>query len=174
MTCRICRSPNRNAVEADLLRGQTYRAVAAGHGIPPSTVYAHKAKCMARAVAAAVTYAETVQGLDTLATARSIVSNAERLGHLAEDESDIRTALLALREMARATELYAKLNGELAEAGPLVDPRFFRVRDAIMTALRPFPEAARAVFVALVDLEAAPRPALVEAPPTPRGDSAKS
>lgn len=131
--------------------------VAKAHGTTRTTLYKHRRECMSRVIAAASVYADVQQGLDTLRTAQDIVANAKRLGDLAEADSDLRTALLALREMARGTELFARLTGELQDTGPIADPRFFTVRDRILAALRPYPEAMRAVFEALSQTADAPR-----------------
>jgi hypothetical protein len=144
--------PERQALEAAILRGEAMLSVANHYGLSDATVGKHKRQCMPAVVSAALTYRTVSQGVDTLLAAERVLEEARRLGELAEQKGELRTALLALREFARGTELFARLRGELQDtnSGPLTDPRWTAVRDAILAALQPYPEASRAVLAAMV------------------------
>lgn len=136
------------------------RGIEGRYALSKSTVSRHRTTCMTAVIAAATTYSTVSRGLDTLDTAESIVTEAQRLGALAESEGDLRTALLGLREMSRAVELLSRLRGEIASSdAPLADPRWVRLRDGLVEVLRPYPDAARAVN-ALLASELRPAPTL--------------
>lgn len=155
--CLVCLHQERKSIEDGILRAQPLKSLGLSYGLSAGVVGKHKRKCMPAVVAAAVTYTTVQAGFDTLARAQNIALEAERLRNKAESSGDLRTAMVGLREEARGTELAARLAGELQTAdGPLTDPRWFRLRDAIVEALRPFPEAARAVNAALAGMSTAP------------------
>jgi hypothetical protein len=62
--------------------------------------------------------AEVVRADVLLARVRGIEAEARRLGRKAEREGDLRAALLALREMARANELLGRLAGAFHQPEP--------------------------------------------------------
>ncbi len=70
----------------------------------------------------------------------------------AEAVSDLRTALMGVREAARCLELMAKLTGDLDEGATInviANPQFIVVQQAILSALAPHPAARAAVVKAL-------------------------
>jgi hypothetical protein len=150
MPCKICIHPERKSLETSLLKGESLRSLAALHSLSHATLARHKRTCMQAVVTAALTYTTVQSGLDTLACAQAVISEATRLQSLAEATGDVRTAILALKEFKSGTELYAKLVGDLpTNQGPYTDPRWLTIRDTILEALRPYPEACRAVLAAL-------------------------
>jgi hypothetical protein len=110
--CRACRHEKRTEIDCAVAGGEILTLVAQRFGIsrsglkrhrkhiPASLVVAPQAKDVARAS----TVLEHVQGL---------LDEAKRFKILAEEKGDIRTAMLALREVVRIVELLAKLTGEL-------------------------------------------------------------
>lgn len=167
--CPVCLHPERKAIDAQVLGGGNISEIANSHSLTPRSVKRHRDECIPQLVSATVTYRTVSQGLDTLQSAENIVLEAQRLGKLAETEKkDYRTALVGLREQARGIELVARLTGELdSPDGPLTDARWLRARDAIIEALRPYPEAARAVSAALVKLAKPQPPAAALPSPAP-------
>jgi hypothetical protein len=73
------------------------------------------------------------------------------------EAGDDRTLFLGLRERRATIELLAKLRGELDEravVNVLALPEWMSVRQALLHALDPFPQARIAVGDALAELEA--------------------
>lgn len=169
--CKVCVHPDRNEVDRSVLNGVPISELSAHYSLSKGVLRRHRRECIKAVVTAAVTYGRVQRGIDTLATAEDLQRKAERLGEKAEAKGDLRTALLGVREEARSVELVAKLRGELdAPDGPLTDPRWLRLRDALVVALRPYPDAARAVAAVLVQI-ARPRKDTIDVLPEPAGPS---
>jgi hypothetical protein len=108
--------------------------------------------------------------LDALRTSESenllaqLVAQRARLQHLAEfslDVGDVKAAIGAESGIRDNLALVGKLLGQLVtrhevrSTSLLVSPDWLRVRDRLIAALRPFPEASRAVGAALYEMEKA-------------------
>ena len=78
------------------------------------------------------------------------MSEAERLGKLAERSKDIRTALLAVREYQRGAELVNKVQDASVQHARIErDDRWIALRDALLQAIAPYPDAHKAVVAVL-------------------------
>jgi len=77
----------------------------------------------------------------------------------AEAEGKAALSLAAIRELRGLVELLAKITGELDDRPQVqivnvtTSPEWLQVRGALMGALRPYPDAARAVAGSLAQLE---------------------
>lgn len=115
-TCHVCRLPNRQEAEEALLAGEPLRNIAERFGTSPPALLRHKETHLPAKLVKAED-AREVASADTLtAKLRGIEAEARRLGKKAEKAGDLRTALLAVRELVRLTELAAKMSGELQAA----------------------------------------------------------
>jgi hypothetical protein len=110
-TCTICRHTAREAIDADLVAGVPYRHIAARTGTSTGALQRHKAACLPASLVKATEAAEVIQADTLLAKARAIENEARRLGRKAEQQGDLRAALLACRELARMCELMGRLVG---------------------------------------------------------------
>ena len=109
-TCTICRHPEREAIDADLVVGTPYRHIAARTGTSTGALQRHRCHIAAEVVHAAET-CEHDRGASLLEKIHAMEAEAQRLGKKAETEGDIRAALLALRELGRAFELQGRMVG---------------------------------------------------------------
>jgi hypothetical protein len=150
--CSICVHDEREAIDAALVAGQSFRTVAERFGTATTTLHRHKdhlpaelAKSQQAAeVAHADSLLEQMQGLQQMTL--DILDRAYR-------ENEQRIALTAVREARGNLELLAKLLGELNEQ-PTVNvlvtsPEWARTRGRLLAALAPYPEARTAVMEAL-------------------------
>ena len=157
--CTICRHPETEAIDADLLEGETLRKIAARRSVTIASLHRHKQDHVAKVLVLAHNAEEASRADDLLQTvcdlleeARDSLRGAKAAGHYGQAASNIRESL-------RAVELLARLRGDL-ESGThittniLVQPQWVSIRVALLEALRPHPEAARAVGQALATLEA--------------------
>jgi hypothetical protein len=112
-TCTVCRLPNRHEAEKALLAGEPLRNIAERYGTSPPALLRHKgAHLPAKLVRAQE--AQEIASADSLAAKLvAIEAEARRLGQKAEEAGDVRTALMAVRELVRLTELAARISGEL-------------------------------------------------------------
>lgn len=72
----------------------------------------------------------------------------------AEAAEDIKTALLAIKELRELVRLWGELDGKISAAPQvniLISPEWIQLRAVIVTALRPHPGALEAVLAALPD-----------------------
>jgi hypothetical protein len=187
--CSICNHERRHGIEVALTYGMTYNDVARRFGCSPDAAARHARKHLTPQMRAAILYARKPSEIDLEALERSEAEGiltaliAHRARHqqyidAALEHGDIARAINADRGVIANLELTAKLLGQLVQhhqvthANILISADYLQLRGAIVRALRPFPEAARAVSAALADLETAAaeeikakRPLLLEAAP---------
>jgi hypothetical protein len=122
-TCTLCTHPDRDAIDATLLEGATYRDVAGRFGVSKSAVERHKGDHLAAAIVKAHDSAEATHGDGLLAKvgelskrAEAMYAEAERILRRALRERDhdtaleaIRTATSTMREARGTLELLVKV-----------------------------------------------------------------
>lgn len=125
---------------------------------------------------------EQLQKSESEGLLASLISQRARLQMLSEmcfAEGELHAATGVERAITQSLELTSKLLGaiishhEIRSTSILISPDYLRLRQAIITALKPFPDAARAVGAALAELESeaakgiseSKRPILLEANP---------
>jgi hypothetical protein len=155
-TCTVCTHPECAAIDAALVAGEPYRAIARQHGVSRHAITRHKAAHLPVVLVKAQGVAEVTHGDDLLAKMTGLEADAKRIGTEAEKKGDLRTALAAIRELIRIVELLAKVQGELNEqavVNVILSPEWVAVRTAVMVAMQPYPEARRALAARLLALE---------------------
>ena len=123
--CGVCRLPNRHQAEEALLAGEPLRNVAKRFGTSPAALFRHgKAHLPVKLIKAAES--REIDSAESLtAKLKGIEADARRLGHGAERAGDLRTALIAVRELARQYELAARMQAaRLQASGGRQDPHF--------------------------------------------------
>jgi hypothetical protein len=195
--CTICRHRERPAIDLALARGITAKAVAKRYDIGIHALYRHRKDHLTPAVKARLLAGpDTELDLENLkeTEAQSLLAHVVALRHrifghldLAEEVGDAYSAQRAVAQLPTNLELMARLLGELGVGSThttniLIAPQYLEMRVALVEALRPYPEAARAVSQALhrIETKAAdtaqgpkfangpairPEPALIEAKP---------
>lgn len=150
-SCSICTNDDREAIDADLIAGLSYRDIAARYGVTPSSLTRHRKAhispaIVAVAVARGTTLADRVEQLYDRASA--ILTTAERGGQGA-------LSLAAIREMRSTCELLGRLSGELDDRPQVAivnlasSPDWIGLRTAILGALSSHPAARDDVLAAL-------------------------
>ncbi len=105
MTCKPCRHPRRAEIDAALVqREEPLRNIAARFGTSAAALVRHRAH-VSEALTAAQDRREDEEADGLLDQVQFIATEARRLAKLAEQKGDLRTALVGLRELARAVEL---------------------------------------------------------------------
>jgi phosphoribosylformylglycinamidine (FGAM) synthase-like enzyme len=171
--CTICDHPQRLAIDRALLRGEGgFRVIAKRFGTSPSALYRHRhshlVEMLAHGLAAseapelyagelarqqrAVEAEKSDRAIDAVAQLRAI--NAACLEVLKQARADSKPSILlrAVDRIVRQIELQARLLGEIQE-GPTINvavlPEWHGIRQRLLEALRPYPEARLAVVEAL-------------------------
>jgi len=112
--CTICQHPQRAAIDAALVAGESFRNIAQRFETSPTALYRHKESHIAPALAKAQDAAEVARGDTLLDQVRDLQARALTILATAEVAGDLRVALSAIREARCNLELLAKLLGELA------------------------------------------------------------
>ena len=153
--CSVCNHPDRDAIDAALVAGQTQGAVAAAHGLVRQSVGRHaKAHLSAslRAVHASREASETRASVDRL---EGLYRQASDLLAAAGEGGNLNVSLNALKELRAVVMDLAKLRGEYDDKPTVqvlnvaTSPEWLQVRTTMLEALQPFPEARAAVAAAL-------------------------
>jgi len=107
--CLVCLHRERNAIETALVRGSTIASVCKTFRIQHMVVNRHKTKCMNKIMKLGVPLVHTEEKVNLHNAYTRVMQESARLGGMAEDEGDLRTALLGVREYARGAELVQKM-----------------------------------------------------------------
>ncbi len=152
-SCTVCEHPEREAIDRALVGDSSNLSVSSLFGVSESAVRRHKANHLPAKLVMAQAAEEVAQADDLLGQMQDLQARTLAILEAAEDTSQHRTALSAIREARSNLELLAKLLGELDErpqVNVLISPT---VQTAIIAALGPYPEARLAVAGALEELE---------------------
>lgn len=153
--CGGCAHPEREALDAALVSGQTDTAVAERFGLTRDAVGRHRRGHLSPALKAVAAERETAGARTALDRLEALHDRAERVLAAAEAEGKAALSLQAIRELRSTVELIAKLTGELDDRPQVqvlnvtASPEWDALRGVVLTALRPFPDAGRAVALAL-------------------------
>jgi hypothetical protein len=156
--CTICTHSQKETIDAALVAGESFRYVALRFGTSATALFRHKAEHLPASMTKAQEAKEITQADDLLGQVRELQRRTMAIldTATAEETSDLKIALAAIREARGCLELLAKLTGELAQEGTvsiLLAPEWVQVRALVLTALSPYPEARTAVAANLAIVE---------------------
>jgi hypothetical protein len=150
--CHVCRGPHEHEVNLALLSGEPVRSIGERFSYSKSSLLRHFHKCIPQSVIMARQSKKVSEAEFVAAELCKMVRNAKRIMALAEKAGDARTSLMAIRELRG---LYEVLSRPVAQSNPaaqvniLVAPELLALREEILKAIEPFPEARAAVSRAL-------------------------
>ena len=151
--CTICRHPQRDQIDAALIAGDSYRALAERFSLSTTALSRHSQAHLPAILAQAQQAADVARGDTLLDQARDLQAKALGILQKAEDANDLRLALVAIREARGTLELLARLQGELQETTTVnvlvASPEWLSLRGAILQAVEPYPAARAALVEAL-------------------------
>jgi hypothetical protein len=157
-------------VELGLVHRLPVRILAARFDIPKTCVFRHRRLHMSPQLIAAIAMAqrpsvvdlEQLQRSESEGLIGSLVSQRARLQMLSEmafEAGEVSAGVAVERAITGSLELTSRLLGMIIQRHDvrtmniLISADYLQLRGAIIGALRPFPEAARAVGAALAQLE---------------------
>jgi hypothetical protein len=155
--CTICSHDQRQAIDLALVQGAAFRPTAAQYGVSDRALRRHYAACTPTTLVQAQGARDVANANDLLAEAQALHSKALELLQRAEQAGELRTALLGVREARACLELLAELEGRLSRqpaVNLLLAPEWLTVRERLLGALLPYPEARAAVGQALATSQA--------------------
>ena len=154
--CTICTHPQRDEIDAELVRGVAFRIIAERFGTSATALFRHRSDHIA-ALLAEAHEADVERADDLLAQLRGLQARTMKILDTAEKGGKLGVALMAISQAGRNIELLAKLTHQLderAQVNIVVTPQYVEMRAVLLRALAPFPEARLAVAEGLALLEA--------------------
>lgn len=151
-TCTICAHEAKVKIDRALVASEPLRTIADHWSVSKTSLMRHKAEHVPATLAKAQEAQEMARADDLLAGVRDLQARTLAILEAAEEVSQHRTALAAIREARSNLELLAKLLGELddrPEVNLVLSPEWLELRAVVVGALEPHPDAQGAVLRAL-------------------------
>ena len=150
-SCTICANPDLAKINEALLSGAALNTLAGTYGVNRASLYRHRKHIPAKLAKA--------HEAKEIATADNLMGRMAALDAKAQDvyaralkAHNLTAAIAAVRELREITTLYAKISGELQSQNVtniIISPEWVNLRNVIIIALEPYPEARRAVIEAV-------------------------
>lgn len=156
-TCYVCNHPERELIEKMMIGGVSFRTLA--EKFPPGsrmTFQRHKARHLPKQLIQGTREHEAAMADSLLVRIEGLYDKALRIMAAAEADKKYSPAIAAIKEARSSLELVARMVGELktgVSINVVYNQEFVQIRQEIVQALRPYPEARRAVLKALEDAE---------------------
>ena len=150
-TCTICSHEKRAQIDKAVLSKRSIREIADRWSVSKTALHRHGKHHVAAALIKGNQAAEATYGDDLLAKVQDLQADAKRIMAKAEKAEDLRTAIIAVRELARLIDLLGRLRGELQNAPPTINVQV--LAPVILSALEGFPEARLAVAERLSEID---------------------
>jgi len=151
--CTVCAHEARAAIDAALVSGATpYDLHSTYIDLSREALQRHKADHLPEKLLKAKEAEEIADADNLTAELKRVIADVHRLRARAEEEGDLRTALLGVDKALRAFELQAKL-AQLIDERPQINlnisPEWLELRAVIVGALEAHPEAQQSVIRAI-------------------------
>lgn len=155
MTCTICKSPNRSDIEQAVVNGASVRNIASQFGVGYQSVERHIKNCIPQSIQQSQAAKEEAQALDVVAQLRDINKITLEILKESRDKKKNGIALFAIDRVIKQIELQAKLLGAIdtTQVNIYLAPEWQTIRNTLVQAITPYPEARIAVAAALASLE---------------------
>ena len=148
MTCKVCNSPHREAIDRELVQGKTMRVIASRYGMSATSVQRHKANHLPALMVKAQYAAEIATAEALTGRLHSILTRSEAILARCEKAGDDKTALQAIKEVRNTLELCLRVAGELKQGvtNISVHPEVIELKTLIIDGLSDFPKARTALI----------------------------
>lgn len=158
--CSICSHEHCEQINEMLLRGIPYKDIIDQYGGSPAGLSRHKQHMLAQMHSDTAEAGEVMEPSLVMRQIAELNQRADYLYREALKTKDLLNAGRALKELREIVALYAKLTGELNTQAQVVhqhvhvNPEWVALRQQILAALAPFPEARAALVAALESSQA--------------------
>jgi hypothetical protein len=150
--CTICSHEERHQINVALVHREPYRHIASRHTVSTGALQRHSREHLPALLVKAYEAIERDDAEDLAGEVNKIKEDVHRLKEKAEDEGDLRAALLGCDKALKALELQAKIE-QLIQTAPTLNihlnTEWIDLRTAILRALAPHPEARDSFLKAL-------------------------
>ena len=138
-----------------IVHREPYRHIASRHGVSTGALQRHSREHLPALLVKAYEAIERDDAEDLSGEVIKVKEDVHRLKEKAEDEGDIRAALLACDKALKALELQAKVE-QLIQTSPTfnlhLNTEWIALRTTIVRALEPYPEARESFLKALTSV----------------------
>jgi hypothetical protein len=151
--CTVCDHADLVVIDAALVAGRSFRAIACQYSLGREALRRHKADHLTATLAKAKEAQEAAKGDDLLGELRKLQKMTLVILNRTGAAGNNKGALMAIREARANLELLGKLLGQLREAAPVVNvlvttPEWLTLQGRLLAVLDDHPEAKRAVVEA--------------------------
>jgi hypothetical protein len=167
--CTVCSHREHAAIDLGLARGVSVRALAKRYRLGSDSIYRHAKAHLPPQLRAALIAGPDIEGVDLdklrETESQSLLANLIAIRRrlfaafdLGEEYGDVSMVARVASQLHSNLELTGKLLGDLGTGSTtfnsvLIMPQYVEMRIGLVNALRPFPEAARAVASVLHTIE---------------------
>lgn len=157
--CSVCTHDDRDRIDEALVSGSPLRSIAAQFSVSVSALSRHRAEHVSAALQAVAADRERDRAVSLVERIEDLIDRTERILAAAEESGKVAQALQAVGQLRGLLETYGKASGELKPDGLIqvlnvqTSPEWLAIRQALLGALGPYPEARVAVAGALAELE---------------------
>lgn len=155
--CSVCVHAEADKISAQLIEGATLEALSKAYKLSVTALHRHKQQHIPLSLTKAQVAQEIAAADSLMDKITELDRKAENIYQKAIKADNLNAAIGAVRELRGVTELYGKITGELTSQNVtniIVAPEWVSLRNVILVALDPYPEARRAVIEAVGRLEA--------------------
>jgi hypothetical protein len=111
--CTICTNENSHEINQAIIRGTTFRTIANQYSVSKAAVQRHAKNHLPLHLVKSEKAKELKEADSIIDSIFRLESGSIRIQEQAEQQNDLKSALMAIREQARLIELRAKLLGEI-------------------------------------------------------------
>jgi hypothetical protein len=157
-TCSVCTHDQAHQINLDVLGRVAYRRIATHYDLSEAAVRRHSRDHIPELLLQAYEAIQRDDAEDLAGELVRVKADVHRLKEKAEEDGDLRTALLGCDKALKALELQAKVE-QLIQTAPTVNialvehPDYRRLEDVLTRALEPYAAARYAVAEALEELD---------------------
>jgi len=154
--CSICDHPEYHAINVALVQREPWRHIAAQWDVSTGALQRHAQDHLPALLAKAKEGVERSDAEILASELEEVKGDVRRLKSKAEDEGDLRTALLGCDKALKALELQAKVE-QIIKTAPQVNltltPEYLYIRAAIVEAVDGYPEVRDAIVAKMLEIE---------------------
>ena len=157
-SCTVCGHELAHQINVALVHRESYRNITERYSVSKAALSRHSQEHIPELLLKAYEAIERDDAENLAAELVRVKKDVHRLREKAEEEGDLRTALLGCDKALKALELQAKVE-QLIQTSPTVNialvehPEWQRIEDVLTRALEPYPAARYAVADALKEIE---------------------
>ena len=154
--CTVCAHTEKARINSQLIEGEILETLSKVYNLTPAALNRHKQNHLPEQLIKAQSVRQVAAADSLMERVTSLNEKAESVYIKAIKSNNLTAATQAIRELRGITELYAKITGELTSQSVnniIVMPEWLSLRNLILFALDPYPEARQAVVKALGEME---------------------